>query len=238
MTLLRSLAFALIFYGATVLWIIAALLAAMIGRAPLRAVAAAWSGFHRMCARILLGQKVRVEGDLPDRPLLFVFKHESMFETIDLLCFFRAPLIAAKKELLDIPLWGMAARRYGVIAVERSAGARAMRTMRALALEGLAEGRPICLFPEGTRVAHGHRPPIRAGFAGLYALLGVPVVPVAVDSGKVAPRNSFLKRSGTITYRVGEIIPPGLPRAEAEARVHAAINALNPPAGDGQASPT
>jgi 1-acyl-sn-glycerol-3-phosphate acyltransferase len=50
---------------------------------------------------------------------------------------------------------------------------------------------------------------------------------VAVDSGKVAPRNSFIKRAGTITYRVGEIVPPGLPRGEAEARVHAAINALN-----------
>jgi 1-acyl-sn-glycerol-3-phosphate acyltransferase len=114
-----------------------------------------------------------------------------------------------------------------MMVVEREAGGSAMRAMRKSAMAGLAEGRPICLFPEGTRVAHGQYPPIRAGFAGLYVLLRIPVVPVAVDSGKVAPRNSFLKRPGTITYKVGEIIPPGLPRAEAEARVHKAINALN-----------
>src|SRR3546814_6840790 len=62
----------------------------------------------------------------------------------------------------------------------------------------------------------------------LPILLKVPVIPVAIDSGRLSPRNSFLKRPGTITFHVGEIIPPGLPRAEAEARVHAAINALNP----------
>jgi 1-acyl-sn-glycerol-3-phosphate acyltransferase len=90
-------------------------------------------------------------------------------------------------------------------------------------------GGPICLFPEGTRVPHGERPPLRSGFAGIYQMLGLPVVPVAVDSGLVSPRNSFLKRSGVITYKVGEIIPPGLPRAEAEARAEAAINALNTP---------
>ena len=76
---------------------------------------------------------------------------------------------------------------------------------------------------------HGESPPLRAGFAGLYALLGLPVVPVAVDSGRVSPRGKFMKRAGTITYRVGEIVPPGLDRREAEAMVHAAINALNRP---------
>jgi 1-acyl-sn-glycerol-3-phosphate acyltransferase len=225
--LLRSLAFALVFYGATIPWIGVALIAAMGPPAALQAVARGWSRFHRWCARCILGQKVEVQGRLPDMPCLYVFKHESMFETIDLLCFFRTPVIAAKKELTDIPLWGWLARRYGVIAVERGAGARAMRALRSAAKAALAAGRPICLYPEGTRVPHGQAPRIRAGFAGLYALLGVPVVPVAVDSGALAPRGRLRKRRGTITYRVGEIIPPGLPRAEAEARVHRAINALN-----------
>jgi 1-acyl-sn-glycerol-3-phosphate acyltransferase len=231
MTAIRSLLFALVFYSLTVVCVLMAMVASPFGGEPLRCVVAAWARIHRGCAHILLGQRVRVEGTLPDTPMLFVFKHESMFETIDLLCFFRAPMIAAKKELADIPLWGMMARRYGIIAVERGAGASAMRAMRKAAVDALAAGRPVCLFPEGTRVPHGEAPPIRAGFAGLYMLLGVPVVPVAVDSGKVAPRNSFLKRRGVITYRVGEVIPPGLPRAEAEARAHAAINALNGPAG-------
>src|SRR3546814_16522615 len=96
--------------------------------------------------------------------------------------------------------------------------------MMKAAKAALAMGRPICLFPEGTRVPHGERPPLRAGFAGLYAMLKVPVIPVAIDSGRLSPRNSFLKRPGTITLHVGEIIIHGLPRAEAEARVPAAIN--------------
>jgi len=113
--------------------------------------------------------------------------------------------------------------------VARDEGARALRQMIASARERLAQGRPLVIFPEGTRVPHGSCPPLQAGFAGLYKLLGLQVVPIAVDSGPVYHR--LWKRSGRITYRIGEPIPPGLPREEIEARVHSAINALNVPAG-------
>jgi 1-acyl-sn-glycerol-3-phosphate acyltransferase len=83
------------------------------------------------------------------------------------------------------------------------------------------------IFPEGTRVPHGERAPLRAGFAGLYRHIGLPVVPVALDSGRVWPRRSFLKRPGIITFRFGDVIEPGLDRDAAEAMVHAEINALN-----------
>ncbi len=230
LTALRSFLFLLVFYGGSVLFVLAALLFPLFGRGYIRWIATRWSHFHRACARWLLGQKVRVEGALPQGHYLYIFKHESMFETLDLLCLFDRPAIVAKRELLDIPLWGGIARRYGLIPVERSAGAKALRALRQAAAEATAEGRAICLFPEGTRVPHGERPRLQSGFAGLYALLRLPVVPVAVDSGRLSPRGSFLKRAGTITYRVGEIVPTGLDRKEAEARVHAAINALNPPA--------
>jgi 1-acyl-sn-glycerol-3-phosphate acyltransferase len=82
------------------------------------------------------------------------------------------------------------------------------------------------IFPEGTRVPVGEQPPLQPGFAGLYKSLGIPVVPVALDSGRVWPRRSFVKRPGIVTMRVGETIPPGLPRKEVEERVHATINAL------------
>ena len=86
-------------------------------------------------------------------------------------------------------------------------------------------GRPLVIFPEGTRVPHGERRRLQAGFAGLYKALGLTVIPVAVDSGALYHRG--LKLPGRITYRFGEPIPPGLDRADVEARVLDAINALN-----------
>lgn len=228
MILLRSMAFAVIFYVGSLFYVLLATAALPLGRKAVVAIARQWGWFHRFCVTFVLGQKVRIEGDMPDGPFFYVLKHESVFETIDLVCLFPRPAIVAKVELTRIPLWGRLAVAHGIIPVERQAGASALRVMMKAAKAALAMGRPICLFPEGTRVPHGERPPLRAGFAGLYAMLKVPVIPVAIDSGRLSPRNSFLKRPGTITFRVGEIIPPGLPRAEAEARVHAAINALNP----------
>jgi 1-acyl-sn-glycerol-3-phosphate acyltransferase len=98
------------------------------------------------------------------------------------------------------------------------------------AAEGpIAEGRALVIFPEGTRVPVGAQPPLQPGFAGLYRALKLPVVPVAIDSGRLYARGLWGKRPGVITFRFGEPIPPGLPRAEIEALVHAAINLLDRP---------
>jgi 1-acyl-sn-glycerol-3-phosphate acyltransferase len=114
-----------------------------------------------------------------------------------------------------------------MIPVDRNGGASALRAMLILAKKMIADGRPIVIFPEGTRVAPGSRPPLQSGFAGLYKLINLPVVPIAVNSGTLSPRKTGIWKSGTITYKVGEELPTGLPREEIEARVHAAINALN-----------
>lgn len=227
LTAVRSFLFMVVFYTASLLFVLWALAAAWVVPSSVPGIATSWSRFHRRAARWLLGQKVTVVGDLPKGDYLYIVKHESMFETIDLLCLFDKPAIGAKRELLDIPLWGEIARRYGLIPIERTAGATALRSLRAAAKAAREQGRPVCLFPEGTRVPHGETPPLKSGFAGLYSLLRLPVVPIAVDSGRVSPRGKFLKRPGTITYKVGEIVPVGLDRDEAEVRVHAAINALN-----------
>src|SRR5690606_16871779 len=110
-------------------------------------------------------------------------KHESFFEALDLPVLFDRPVIFAKAELLRIPLWGKAALAYGLVPVERSQGARALRAMIRAARARTGDGRAFVIFPEGTRVAHGTQPPLQAGFAALYKLLDLPVVPVAVNSG-------------------------------------------------------
>ncbi len=226
MAWLRTMAFSLFFYGLTVPMVLLVPLVALLGGEALRTYAMAWVGLMRWSARWFLGIRVRIEGRIPQGPALFAAKHESLFEALELSRLLGSPATVMKQELARIPLWGWAARRYGVIAVNRTANAAALRAMMKDSQAALAQGRSVLIFPEGTRVKTGEQPKLRSGFAGLYRMLNLPVVPIAVRSGHVWPKHGA-KRAGAIVFRFGEPIPPGLPRPEAEARVHAGINALN-----------
>ncbi|HEU0045391.1 lysophospholipid acyltransferase family protein [Sphingomonas sp.] len=225
MNWLRTLLFRIVFYGGSVPIILAVPVTALFGRQAMIAHATLWSRYHRWCARLLLGITVRIEGPRPTGAVLYAAKHQSFFEAIDLQQELGGPAIILKRELTRIPLWGWATGVYGAIAVDREASAAMLRRMLKEGAALTAEGRSILLFPEGTRVPSGERPLLRSGFAGLYKTLKLPVVPVAVDSGRLWPKRGS-KRPGVITYRFGEPIPPGLPREEAERRVWTAINAL------------
>ena len=228
MNWLRTLLFRLAFYGGSGPIIAAVPITALFGRGPMIRHAKLWSRYQNLCARLILGVRVRVEGTRPTEPVLYAAKHQSFFEAIDFAAALDGPAIILKRELTRIPLWGYATRVYGAIAVDREASGAMLRRMMKEGRALTVERRSILLFPEGTRVPPGEQPPLKAGFAGLYKVLGLPVVPVAVDSGRLWPKRGP-KRPGVITYRFGEPIPPGLPRDEAEARVHAAINALEAP---------
>ena len=225
MALLRNLLFYPIFYGVSALLVVASVLAVPIGRVALVRVVARWGDWHHWCVQNLLGIKIVQEGEIPDEPVLIAVKHESFFEAIDMPRLFSFPTVFAKRELFWIPGWGFSAKVYGLVPVARDGGAKSLRQMIATAKLRVAEGRPLVIFPEGTRVPHGKEPPLQSGFAGIYKLLGLPVVPVAVNSGPLY--HHIIKQPGTITYRVGETIPAGLSRQEVETRVHRAINALN-----------
>ena len=222
---LRNLAFYVAFYVGSVGYVLGALGALAIAPGRLRPIADGWSRWHHWCVQNLLGITLKETGERPDFPVLYAIKHEAFFEAIAMPHLFDYPAPFAKAELFDIPGWGRAARVYGVIPVARGDGAKALRTMVREVRPAMADGRPVIIFPEGTRVPHGTTPPLQSGFAALYKLLGLPVVPVAVDSGPLYQR--WLKPRGTITIQFGELIEPGLPRGEIEARVHEAINALN-----------
>ena len=226
MTLIRSLLFALLFYLGTLLYVLTVILLSPFGDRTVQAIVHAWSDFHHGLVANVLGISWQVEGKVPEGAFLIAFKHEAMVETIESLRFARKPVVVMKRELTQIPLFGWVTRRYGIIGVDREAGASALRNMLAEGKKATEQGRPVAIFPEGTRVPHGQRPPLRPGFAGLYRALGLPVVPVAHDSGRLWSKG-VIKRPGVIHVRVGEIIPAGLKRDDVEARVHAAINALN-----------
>jgi 1-acyl-sn-glycerol-3-phosphate acyltransferase len=225
MAVLRSLLYAAIFYPATVLWVLAGVPATLLGRKATLAVVLSWVRLQNWLTRHILGIRVRVEGRIPAGPRLIAVKHQSMFETLDMVRLAHLPIIIMKKELADIPLFGFMTRCYGIIPVERSAGAKALRSLVEEGRNAAATGRPVIIYPEGTRVRVGQSPELKSGFAALYRALGLPVVPVAVDSGRLWGRG-LVHEAGTVTFTVGEEIPAGLPRKEIEARVHAAINAL------------
>lgn len=226
MAALRTLMFNILFVIETAFYVLSVIIVSPFGNGPVRRQVHAWSAAHYWLVQHVLGIRFEWDGEIPAGPYLIAVKHQAMVEAVDTLRFAGTPVVVMKRELTVIPLFGWVTLRYGVIPVDRDAGASALRNMMVAAKAAVAGGRPVLIFPEGTRVPPGEAPPLQPGFAGLYRALGLPVVPIAQDSGKLWPR-SGPKRSGTIHFKVGEIIPPGLKRAEVEARVHAAINALN-----------
>ena len=187
----------------------------------------AWAKFHYWLVRKILGIRFDWDGTIPDGPYLIAVKHQAMVEAVDTLRFARSPVVVMKRELSHMPLWGNAARAYGVIGVDREAGAAALREMMVEAKKAVAGGRPVIIFPEGTRVPLGESPaaPVRAS-PGSTACSGCR----SCRSRSTAPgygRAASSSRRARSRFKVGEIIPPGLKRDEVEARVHAAINALN-----------
>jgi len=226
MSAIRSALFAVLFYLGTLAYVLLVFAVSPFSTRAVHKVVRGWSNYHHFLVLYVLGIRMSFEGDIPPGPYLIAIKHQAMVETIEALRLADTPVVVMKRELTTIPLFGWVTRRYGVIGVDREAGARALRNMLAEGKRAIEQGRPVAIFPEGTRVPHGKRPELRPGFAGLYRALGLPVVPVAHDSGKIWGRG-LAKRSGVIHVRVGEVIPAGLKRDDIEARVHAAINLLN-----------
>ncbi len=225
MIVLRSLLYTLIFYPGTLGFVIAGLLASLIGQRQTEAVVLGWARWNHWLATHLLRIHTRIEGSVPPGPHLLAVKHQSMFETLEMVRIGRCPAVVMKRQLGAIPMFGRLTRLYGNIEVDREGGAKALRSMVAAGAKAAARGRSAVIFPEGTRVPVGAMPPLQPGFAGLYRALRLPVVPIAMDSGRLWG-HGLIKRPGIITFRIGETIPPGLKRDEIEARVHAAINGL------------
>ncbi|WP_029006929.1 lysophospholipid acyltransferase family protein [Azospirillum halopraeferens] len=211
MVALRSLLFNIAFYGWTTIACIGLLWMLLLPRPRMIAVVRWYMSVVSWLERTILGLTYEVRGleHLPRTgSFIIAAKHQSAWETMKLHLIFHDPAIVLKKELLLIPIWGWYARKARVIAVDRSARGRAIPSMVEGARPVVAEGRPIVIFPQGTRTAPGAYGSYRIGVGILYEKLGIPIVPVALNSGMYWPRRSFLKRGGTIMV---EILPPILP---------------------------
>lgn len=178
----------------------------------------------------LAGTHYEIRGALPAGPVLIAAKHQSMWDTIIFPAIFDDPAMVLKAELLWIPYYGWFSKKARMIAIDRGSGASAIRRLIAQGKAALAANRPIVIFPEGSRMAPGAAPAYKPGVAALYRQLGVPCVPVAVNSGLYWPRRRFLRKPGTIILEFLEPIPAGLDRAAfmaaLEARTEAATAKL------------
>src|SRR5258707_6915925 len=232
MMALRALLFNVGFY----LWtLVIGLYGAPLLLGPARTV----MGFGRLWAAGTLGllawtvglrHEIRGTEHLPHGAAIIALKHQSAWDTVILPVLFAHPAIVIKHELAWLPIYGWYAVRAGGIPVDRGAGASALKRMLARAKKAAASGRPIAIFPEGTRTAVGARRPYHPGVAALYTQLRIPLGPVALNSGVFWGRRSFLKGPRRIILEILPAIPPGLPRrqimTELEARIEAATAIL------------
>jgi len=175
-----------------------------------------WSRGMQKALPIIAGIKVVYKGleNLPEGPVIVACKHQSAWETTVFQGLLKDPAIVLKNELRNIPVFGWYVRKLKMIGVDRKAGTKALRRMLKEAKSAVAYNRKIVIFPEGTRVSAKHDTEFRAGVYGLYSHLKLPVVPVALNSGQLWPRHSFLRQPGTIYLEFLPVIEAGLARKD------------------------
>lgn len=179
-------------------------------------VVAAFVRINAMLERYVLGLRYEIRGaeHLPESGSYIVAaKHQSAFETMKLHILFKDPAIILKKELLSIPLWGWYLAKSDVIAIDRSSRSAAVESIKAGALHMKEMGRPIVIFPQGTRVSPettAKDKPYKPGVARVQDATGLPILPMAMNAGVYWPRNAFWKSSGTVVFEFLPRIEPGM----------------------------
>ncbi len=146
--------------------------------------------------------------------VIYAIRHESMWETLALMCLFERPVFVLKKELGNIPIFGYLAKRVQSIFVDRSHEVRSLIEVSRKISQALDNGSQVVIFPEGTRLKPGEYIPLKRGISLFYKKNNCYVVPVIHDSGKFWPKHSFIKKQGIITVKFIEAIRPGLSQDE------------------------
>lgn len=212
---LRSAAFNLVFYLFTALAVLVGLPALpLLSEHAIRRYARAWMRAVHALLRAFVGLDIELRGleRIPEGPVIFAAKHQSALDTLVFHVIRTDVVYGLKRELRWIPLFSLYLARTGCIFVDRGGAATALKSLVRGARAAVAHGCSIVIFPEGTRRPPGAPPAYKSGVAALYAALGVPVVPVALNTGLFWPRRSFRKWPGRAVVEMLEPIPPGLDR--------------------------
>jgi 1-acyl-sn-glycerol-3-phosphate acyltransferase len=218
MILIRSTIFNILFYGMTVVMVVIGLPLLLTPRRVVMVYASMWALMLKFLLYIV-GISHRIYGPRPEGQVIYAAKHQSAWETVILYHEFGHPAPVMKRELIFLPVLGLYFLRMASVPVNRASGSKALRALMESARKITAAGHSILIFPQGTRVTPGHDHPYHAGTFALYRTTGLPVVPVALNSGLFWPRDSYLKSPGVIDVILGEAIPPGLDRETFMARI-------------------
>lgn len=190
-----------------------------------------WARMMVKAAELMCGIRYRVIGaeNIPHEACIILSNHQSAWETFVFQLVFPPQVWVLKRELLWIPFFGWGLAMLAPIAIDRSAGRRALRQTYEQGKDRLSRGFWIVIFPEGTRVDPGEDRAYQSGGAWLAVKTGAKIVPVAHNAGVCWPRNAFLKRPGVITVKIGEAIDPrGMNVNELNARVEQWIKSQVP----------
>jgi 1-acyl-sn-glycerol-3-phosphate acyltransferase len=212
----RSLIFNALFYVNITIRMIVALPTILLPYSFLHGVLRRYASSTLWFLRVVCGTKVEWRGreKLPAGPCIVACKHQSLWETFALFMLLPDPTYVLKRELMWLPLFGWLATKARMIPIDRGSHTKALASMTAAARREAARGRQIVIFPEGTRRPPGAKPRYLPGVAFLYAELGLPCVPIALNSGLFWPRRSLRRHPGTVLVQVLDAIPPGLEKRE------------------------
>ena len=168
--------------------------------------------------RIILNTKVIYHGleNLKKFDKFFVASaHQSMFETFVLQAPLNFPIFILKKELLKIPLFGWYLKKIGSLEIIRETTTKEnLNFFDKIQYSISKTKRPILIFPQGTRVKYNEKVPFKKGVGRIYQSINLPCIPIALNSGKIWPRNSFMKFKGNIHISFLEPIMPGMEKSE------------------------
>ena len=158
--------------------------------------------------------KEKLDEILKSGPVILACKHQSAWETLIFSTLVKRFVIVLKKQLVQIPGYGSYLIKLNSIVIDRSNGMKSLKSLITQGKKSIEDNFSILIFPEGRRGVHGEPGDYQSGISILYQELNVPVVPIALNSGKFWARRSRFKKPGCITMEFLDPIPAGLPRNE------------------------
>ena len=218
MLLLRSLLFNLFFYAGIVIVFLIAMPALFLPTKITLLFGKFLGHYVIFILKIFLNTNVEFKGieNIPKNEKYFVASaHQSMFETFALQSVLDYPVFILKKELLRIPLFGLYLKKIKSIEITRDTTTKEnIGFFERVAKIIRSDNRPLLIFPQGTRVKIDERIPFKKGVGRIYEILNIACVPLALNSGKVWPKEGIVKYPGKITISFLEPIKPGLNKDE------------------------